>query len=342
MREKRVRTWLSGQAGKPEKFRKLQTLKEFIGEYAAWMGQMNYALDTISERRRSLLLVAEWCEDRGVRLLTQVTAELVERYPKHLFQQKNDRNQMRRSFNTQRCHLTAVREFFRWCYRKKHLNFNPASEIELPRSERRLPRTVLNPQQVEQVMAVVDLNEPEGIRDRVILETLYSTGIRRQELANLSIYDVNLSHGTVMVRLGKGKKDRLVPIGERAIRWIEKYIAEARPMLVKGHDPQSLFLNSDGEPCTASNLSTWVRKYVQMSGVAPQGACHLFRHAMATAMLDQGADLRFIQKMLGHASLESTQLYTHVSLQKLKEVHSAYHPGANLRESGKKGKKKAA
>jgi len=336
MRARKHRTWLAGETGVPEKFKKPQTLQEFIREYCAWMGQMNYSPKTVETRLGALLQLAEWCGDRGVQLLAQVTAGLVERYPHHLYQQKNEKDKMRRCFATQRNHLTAMREFFRWCYRKKHLSFNPASEIELPRSERRLPRTVLTPQQVEQVMASVSLAEPDGLRDRAILETLYSTGVRRQELAGLCVYDLNFSHGTLMVRLGKGKKDRLIPIGERAMLWIEKYLAEARPLLVRGRDPAVLFLTNEGEPCTVASLSDWVGRYVRGAGVADRGSCHLFRHSMATAMLDHGADLRFIQAILGHESLESTQIYTHVSMQKLKEVHAAHHPGANLRGKAQK------
>jgi integrase/recombinase XerD len=179
-------------------------------------------------------------------------------------------------------------------------------------------------------MRKVNLDEPMGVRDRAILETLYSTGMRRRELIGLQLFDLDRERGTVMIRQGKGKKDRMIPIGERALTWIDRYQHEVRPGLVVGRDPavlSTLFLTHLGEPFTPNRLTQLVRGYIQAADLGKSGSCHLFRHTMATLMLENGADIRYIQAMLGHAELSTTQIYTQVSIRKLKEIHTATHPG---------------
>lgn len=159
-----------------------------------------------------------------------------------------------------------------------------------------------------------------------MLETLYSTGMRRMELIGLKLYDIDVDRGTVMIRQGKGKKDRMIPIGDRALAWIDKYLTEVRPELVAGLDDGVLYLTNLSEPFTPNRLTQLVRNYVQAAGIGKTGACHLFRHTMATLMLEHGADIRFIQEMLGHADVSTTQIYTQVSIRQLKEIHTATHP----------------
>jgi integrase/recombinase XerD len=219
-----------------------------------------------------------------------------------------------------------LRVWFRWLSRERHILHNPASELELPRLEHRLPKHVLTVAEVEAVLAQPDVHDPLGLRDRAIVETLYSTGMRRLELAHLKLYDLDTERGTVMIRQGKGKKDRMIPIGERAAAWIDKYVREARPHLVVEPDDGTVFLSSAGEPFSIDHLSDLVRGYVDAAKIGKRGACHLFRHTMATLMLEGGADIRFIQAMLGHADLSTTQIYTLVSIRKLKEIHTATHP----------------
>ncbi len=211
--------------------------------------------------------------------------------------------------------------------RHNHILYNPASDLDLPRLDQRLPKHILSVAEVEAVLARTDLGDTAGIRDRAILETLYSTGIRRMELIGLGVFDLDHERGTLMVRQGKGGKDRMIPIGERALQWIAKYRDDARPELVTGADDGTLFLTQHGEAFTAGRLSELVRDYIDAAHIGKRGSCHLFRHTMATLMLENGADIRFIQAMLGHASLSTTQLYTQVSIRKLKDIHTATHPG---------------
>lgn len=191
---------------------------------------------------------------------------------------------------------------------------------------------------------------PTGLRDRAILETLYSTGLRRTELIRLAVGDLDPERGVVFVRQGKGHRDRVAPIGERALAWVKKYLADARPVLERacgraGNDgsptrcasiggsrasPGTLFLTERGGPIPAKYLSRIVADYISRSGVGKSGSCHLFRHTLATLMLENGADVRHVQAMLGHACLQTTQLYTHVSIKALQAVHARTHPAANL------------
>jgi len=254
---------------------------------------------------------------------------MLERFQKHLhlYRKKDGQPLVLRS---QRAHLEAVRAVFRWLAKSNLILYNPASELELPRMSHRLPQHVLTAKEVEEVLAQPDLGEPLGIRDRAILETLYSTGIRRTELCKLDIYSVDVTRSTVMVREGKGRRDRVIPIGERALRWVQRYTGEVRPQWVTEPDPGALFLGHHGEPIDPGYLTHLVHRYIERAEIGKPGSCHLLRHSMATLMLENGADVRFVQAMLGHVKLETTALYTQVSIKKLQEVHGKTHPGSRL------------
>lgn len=178
---------------------------------------------------------------------------------------------------------------------------------------------------MEAILAQAEPLTPQLIRDRAALEVLYSCGLRRMELVGLNTYDIDFARELLMVREGKGKKDRVVPIGARALAWVDKYLLQARPLLLT-QDLAALFVSDYGEPVTAEWLAIKVKRYMQFAGINKPGAAHLFRHACATHMLDNGADVRFIQAFLGHSQLSTTEIYTHVSIEKLKQVHAATHP----------------
>jgi len=162
---------------------------------------------------------------------------------------------------------------------------------------------------------------------------LYSTGIRRSELIRLSLYDVDTERGTLMVRLGKGQRDRLIPIGARACAWVARYVQEVRPQLSLTTDQQTLFVTDYGEPFEKNRLSDMVKRHMQYAGFK-SGGCHAFRHAMATHMLENGCDIRYIQAMLGHSELSTTQIYTHVAIGRLQAVHALTHPARLERAKG--------
>lgn len=203
---------------------------------------------------------------------------------------------------------------------------NPAEKLQLPKEEHRLPSSYLTLDEVETLLATVDLSTASGLRDRAILETLYSTGMRRSELIGLNLDDVDASRGLVIIRQGKGRKDRVVPIGKRALQWLEKYLLDARPALLNDSS-DVLFLTTRGNRFHPVNLTSRVRGYLDAAGIQRRGSCHMLRHTVATLMLEGGADLRSIQTLLGHESLNTTQIYTHITIQRLREVHEKTHPG---------------
>ena len=301
----------------------------YAQEYCDWLETRNYSGQTVHNRRHYLLFFASWCSERGLEEPCEVTKPVIERYQKWLFTYRKNGGEPL-SFRSQHAQLTPVRALFKWLARQNYLLYNPASEIELPRLDKPLPRNALSVDEVEKVLGAIDLRETGGIRDRALIETLYSTGMRRMELVNLSMYDIDFERGTVFIRLGKGKKDRVVPIGERALAWIRTYLYEVRPQYAPMPDSGILFLNDHGEQYSADRMTVHVRDLVDTAELVKKGSCHLFRHTCATLMLEGGADIRFIQQQLGHADLKNTQIYTQVSIGKLKAIHDATHPAAKL------------
>jgi integrase/recombinase XerD len=289
--------------------------------------------------RMDLSAFIVFCQERGVTKAAHVTKPVIESYQRFLFYYRKETRDGSEGgplgIRTQIEKLTTLRLFFRWLARKNHILSNPASDIDLPRVPPRRPPEVLTVAEVERVLSQPDLEAPYGVRDRAILETLYSTGMRRKELSRVLVSDIETSAGILRVRHGKGRKERIIPIGSRALAWIARYLAEVRPQLTTAPDDGTLFLTATGKPFWPDTLTQMAREYLRKSGIAKPGSCHLFRHTMATLMLENGADIRFIQEMLGHASLHTTTIYTHVAIKKLKEIHTATHPGAALKARGR-------
>jgi integrase/recombinase XerD len=285
---------------------------------------------TITVRRETLRLFLAWCYERGISRPTAITRPILQRYQRHLFHYRRE-NGKPLAVSTQHNRLVAIRALFKWLTRENVILSNPASELELPRLTKKMPRHVLTSQEAEAILALPDISEPMGIRDRAILEVLYSTGIRRMEMTALDVFDLEEDRQALRIREGKGRHDRMVPVGERALAWCRRYLDEVRPELACGLDEGRLFLTRWGAPFTPGALSLLVRRYVRAAKIPKSGSCHLFRHTAATLMLENGADIRFIQEMLGHKMLSTTEVYTRVSIVKLREIHAATHPGARLR-----------
>lgn len=323
---------------------------------AAWLLRYLDALEvrqisaaSRTARKSHLAHFNAWCVEHAIDTPPQVTHAHVEAFQGHLFRYRR-RDGQPLSASGQTNILSAVGAFFSWLVKHRHLPSNPASDMELPRVPKGL-RDPMTASEVEAVLALPDITYAQGLRDRAMLEVLYGTGIRRMELAALNVADIERERGTLHVRRGKGGKGRFVPIGERAVAWLTKYETQARPMLQAAHgranaagagragaagDPHdpALFLNIEGKRLSMNALSWRVRQYLDRAGVHKAGACHLFRHTMATVMLDNGADVRHVQEMLGHADIGTTQHYTKVSIAKLQAVHAATHPAAKLLRDG--------
>ena len=285
----------------------------------------NYAEGTVEERFFSLKFFLQWACERDVTRAEEVTRPILEAFQRFLWRYELPGGNGRRlGWSTQRARLGCLKEWFRWLTRQNVILHNPASELELPRMEKRLPTEGLSLGEVERLLAVPDTSDPLGLRDRAILELFYSTGLRRAELCSLELSDVNTERGTLTVRKGKGKKDRVVPVGGRASAWVQRYVREVRPRLSLDTRTPTLFLTGYGEAFNPDVVSRMVSQWI--AAIAKKGSCHLLRHTCATHMLEGGADIRYIQQLLGHEKLETTAIYTEVTIRLLLEVHARCHP----------------
>jgi integrase/recombinase XerD len=304
-------------------------LEVLMHEHLNALRVKNYSEYTVGGRQFAITFFIQWAQERGLSEPLEITRPILERYQRHLFYARK-KNGEPLTFRTQYAYLVPLRVWFKWMTRQNYILHNPASEIDLPRLPRTLPKNIPTPQEVEQVMMQPDIGEPMGLRDRALLELLYSSGPRRLELINLKLYDLQLDRGLIVIRNGKGKKDRYTPVTERAIAWLDKYVREARPQLALEPDDMTVFLTAEGEPFSRDHLTWTVRVHFVAAKIGKVGACHLMRHAMATHMLEGGADIRYIQQMLGHEDIKTTQIYTHVALRALQQIHAATHPAASL------------
>src|SRR4030042_1866628 len=220
--------------------------------------------------------------------------------------------------------LVAIRTFFRFLVQEGILEANPAEELESPKVAKTLPE-ILTLKEIEQILEQPNLQTPLGTRDRAMLEMLYATGMRVSELTQLPIHQVNLEGGYVLL-YGKGSKERIVPLGSEAMKWVTVYLKTARGILSKGKENPSLFINRSGKGMSRQSFWKNLKDYARRAGLRKRTTPHLLRHSFASHLLERGADLRSVQMMLGHADISTTQIYTHVTGERLKKIHQRYHP----------------
>jgi len=291
--------------------------------FVQWTAAIGLSAETANIRRAALGHFIRWCHGRAIGAPAAITRELLEAYQLYLVEYRKANGEPLQ-LSTQATRLNPVKAFCKWLVRNRFVESDASRELILARLPKRLPRRVPTVAEVRRIVASAGLQSPLTIRDRAIMEMLYSTGLRRMELATLKTVDVSLDASTVLVRSGKGRRDRVVPLGPTAKRWVERYLRNVRPRLEGGLDRGELFLTEYGEPFRRNRLGDRIRPYLARAGLP--GACHVFRHACATHMLENGADIRFIHAMLGHSQLSTTEIYTQVSITKLKEIHAATHP----------------
>ena len=220
--------------------------------------------------------------------------------------------------------LVAIRTFFRFLVQEGILETNPVEDLESPKVAKTLPE-ILTLKDIEQLLEQPNLQTPLGMRDRAMLEMLYATGMRVSELTHLPTHQVNLEGGYVLL-YGKGSKERIVPLGSEAIKWVTLYLKESRGILAKGKESPFLFINRSGKGMSRQGLWKNLKNYTRRAGLRKRITPHLLRHSFASHLLEGGADLRSVQMMLGHADISSTQIYTHVTGERLKKIHQRYHP----------------
>jgi integrase/recombinase XerD len=271
--------------------------------------------NTIQAYSRDLSRFARFLEERDLSPLTVSRDQIIE-YLSSLKRSLSARSIAR--------NISATRMFFRFLASEGHIRENPARLLETPRLSRKLP-DVLSTDEVERLLARPDPSTPAGNRDRAMLELLYATGLRVSELISLTVLNVNLESGYIRT-LGKGAKERLVPIGGKAIEAVRDYLLDGRSRMVRGANLPTLFLNFRGRPLTRQGFWKIIKQYGKTAGIKKEITPHTIRHSFASHLLEGGADLRAVQVMLGHEDISTTQIYTHVTRERLREIHEKYHP----------------
>ncbi len=228
------------------------------------------------------------------------------------------------SVRTSSRRLSSLRQFYRTALREGWLKVDPSAQIDAPKLGRPLPKSLIE-SDVEALLDAPDLGTAEGLRDRAMLEVLYAAGLRVSELVGLALDQVSQSQGVVRVT-GKGGKERLVPLGEEALSWLQRYLRAARPELLERAESAAVFVTRRGGPMTRQAFWYRIRKHARAAGIQKHLSPHTLRHAFATHLLNHGADLRVVQLLLGHSDLSTTQIYTHVARERLRQVHKAHHP----------------
>lgn len=220
--------------------------------------------------------------------------------------------------------VVSIKQFFKYLQFDKALAQDPTKHITTPRMKKSIPK-IISLDEVEKILSAPDESTPEGIRDSAMLEVLYATGVRVSELINLKLNDVNFELGFALA-YGKGSKERVIPMGEKALNRLKNYICASRPLLLKERESKALFVTRRGGGMTRQGFWKLIKSYSAKSGLSKKISPHIIRHSFATHLLERGADLRAIQIMLGHSDISTTQIYTHVETERLKEVHKQYHP----------------
>ena len=280
---------------------------------------------TIESYRRDLVPLARWlaarardpARDQAAGALASATRADLLAYLAHRVESGA------RASSTARL-LAAMRRLYRYLLDRGRIAVDPSHDIETPRRARGLPKT-LSEAEVEALLEAPDPSTAVGLRDRAMLEVLYATGLRVSELVGLRLAQVSRDAGVVRVS-GKGSRERLVPLGEPALDWLERYLAQARPHLLGGRPADCLFPGSEAAPMTRQAFWYRIRQHARAAGLARPVSPHVLRHAFATHLVNHGADLRVVQMLLGHADISTTQIYTHVARERLRDLHRRHHP----------------
>ena len=300
-------------------------------QYSFWMEYQGWSKRTIESYNNSIQQFIDYIQpELDWQSFVNIKPQLIYKYQHELF---NRRLKSGRSIAiaTMHTNLVAVRSFLNFLYLNNELHVDPKMVIKLPIKRQSLPKSILNEDQISDLLANSSGNDSLSLRNRAILELLYASGIRNSELRNLNISDVDLSQLQVMVRKGKYQKDRLIPMGEVAANWISQYLKFGRQFLFSCDSGNILFLSKTGRKITRGNLIWIVKNVTKQSGLKTLVTPHSLRHTCATHMLKNGADIRYIQELLGHASVATTQIYTRVIINDLTEVFRKTHPRAILK-----------
>lgn len=300
-------------------------LTDAVRSYLNAMAAEGRSHHTVSGAKYALNGLAAYLESIDVTHIEQMDADALQRYREDLSWRRTEHGTPLLA-RTQAGLLGHLRSFCRWMVSQDWLVSDPSARIPNPRQPQQLPKAIMKPAEVQSILSQPDTHTATGFRDKVILEVMYSSGIRRQEVVRLLIQDVDLEQGFLMIREGKNSKDRVVPIGQTVCELLQSYLTGIRPDWINAKKDRHLFLNRFGHGMHPMAVWHIVRKSRAAAQIEKPVSPHTFRHTCATHMLQAGAQLRHLQELLGHASIETTQVYTRLTVSDLKEAHSRYHP----------------
>lgn len=303
-------------------------VKAVIPAYLNQLKRLGRSIYTVKNARYTLSHFARFLEAENAASIEDLSIDVISGYQQELYFCLTARTRPL-TLRTQALRLSIVKGFTRFLKEKDYLINDPAESIRLPRKPKRLPGVILSQAEVKKLLYAPDTRTDSGYRNRIILEILYDTAIRRAEVAGIKVNDLDLAAGYIRIT-GKGDKDRVVPLSKRVCELVQNYILMVRHKFVSGDDPGYLILNRWGQRMDPNGIWAVVKRCVELSGMRKKITTHTFRHTCATHMLKNGAPVRHLQEMLGHESLESTQIYTHVTINDLKEIHTRYHPSESL------------
>src|SRR3954466_14727758 len=283
---------------------------------ALWL-EDGLSRNTLASYRLDLAQFAGWLDGRKNKTLLSAAHSDLLTYLAHRVAGKA------KATSTSRL-LSSLKRFYQYELRQGKINADPTLNIDSPKLPRGLPKT-LTEHDVEKLLAAPDVDDPLGLRDRTMLETLYASGLRVSELVTLKVAQVSQDMGVVRI-VGKGAKERLVPLGEEALDWLKRYLKEARPQILQQRTADAMFVTSRGGAMTRQSFWHLLKRYSEQAGLDKPISPHTLRHAFATHLLNHGADLRVVQLLLGHSDISTTQIYTHVARERLKQLHSKHHP----------------
>jgi len=300
-------------------------LDELLHRFQSDLQIRNYSARTVSDYGYNLGLLFQFLEQRQIRDIAGLTAATLADFQRWIYYQPTKQGTPRGVVN-QNGILAAVKSLCRFLKVEGYLAVNPAEGIEYARQPHTLPRNVLTPQEAKRIIETVDTTTVLGYRDRTILEVLYATGIRNEELRNLTVADVNLDEGLLRVNHGKGGKDRVTPLGQIASRFMETYLKGIRPQLLGDRQTDRLFLSFRGNPLDGHSVGDLVKQHARRAGVKKHVTPHVWRHTCATHKVKNNANLRHVQDLLGHGSLATTERYLSLTITDLKAAHARFHP----------------
>jgi len=310
-------------------------IKALITQYLKYLQTIGRAFYTCKSAKSCLKDFVRFLDSEKILNIEELSQEIMEEYQQDLAFRISQRGSLLNQRSQEKLLLTAL-SFARYLKEKDYLVSDPGEHIKRPKQARCLPKIILSSAEVRKLVQTPDTKTPLGYRNRIMLEILYDTAMRRSELSNLKINDLDLESGYAVIRAGKGDKDRVVPLSKRVCELVKNYLLFIRPVLLQSAEDQGhLILNYTGHSMDPNSVWRTVHNCVKESGIKKNISTHTFRHTCATHMLRNGAPIRHLQEMLGHASLESTQLYTHVTINDLKAVHSKYHPSERLEKNTK-------